>query len=372
MTETAKNIHIPNWIRRSIFLWWATGAGIWITYQIATSLRGLLVQTLLALFLSFAMYPMVEILNKKGLKRGVATAITMFSILLFFGIFFTVMGSLIVSQLQDLVKDLPTYEASIRTWANNTFDIEIDNDLLVKEFQSSATGYVDDIASNVFGASSKLLAILFQILTVSLFAFYFTADGPQLRKTICSVLPHNRQLEVLRVWELAIEKTGAYISSRVILAIVSTLFHWLMFTVLGLPSALALALWVGIISQFVPIIGTYIAGVLPVLIALAENPTIALVVIGIILLYQQIENYLLQPRITAQSLNMHPALAFGGVIAGSSLLGATGAVLALPIVATVQSVISAYVERHSLVETDFLKGQEEFLISEEIEIEDKT
>jgi len=357
---------IPTYIKRSIFLWWGVGLGIWFTYQFAQTLKGLLIQILLALFLSFAMDPIVERLNKRGLKRGISTAIAMLAILGFFIIFFAAMGNLIITQLNDLVEDLPSYANSIQIWADSRFDYQFNIDDFVEEIQSDANSYVEVVATNALGVSTFAVSFLFQVLTVSLFAFYLTADGPRLRKNICSILPPAKQHEVLRIWEVAIEKTGAYISSRIILAIGSTIFHWIVFSLLGLPSALALALWVGIISQFIPIIGTYIAGVLPVLIGLANNPATVIWVLAAILLYQQIENYLLQPRITAQTLNMHPAIAFGGVIAGGSLLGATGAVLALPFIATVQSFVSVYIERHKVIESDFLNETKK----QNIEVED--
>ena len=124
---------------------------------------------------------------------------------------------------------------------------------------------------------------------------------------------------MLQVWEVAITKTGAYITSRLLLAVISAAFHWAVFAVLGLPQSLALALWVGVISQFIPAIGTYIAGVLPVLVALGVDPSKALIVIAAVIIYQQIENYALQPRITAQTLDLHPGVSIGAVLAGTSL-----------------------------------------------------
>jgi predicted PurR-regulated permease PerM len=170
------------------------------------------------------------------------------------------------------------------------------------------------------------------------------------------VLPPARQLEVLRGWELAIDKTGAFITSRVILALISAGFHWLVFALLGLPSSLALGLWVGLVSQFIPVIGTYIAGVVPALVALSVEPRTALFVVIAVIVYQQIENYLLQPRVTAHTLDMHPAVAFAAVLAGTATFGVSGALLALPFLATVQSFVSVYVARHSLVESPLLAG----------------
>jgi len=336
--------------------WWLILIGLWATLTVVRELRGLLIQVVLALFLSFAMEPVVDRLGRYGVRRSLATATTMAAVLIFFILFLSAMGSLLAGQLQQLADDLPGYVTSVESWAEQRFGFTIENADLVEQFSAGgqASEYLQTLADNLVGVGTSLLNIVFQLLTVSLFAFYFTADGPRLRGTICSVLPPARQHEVLRIWELAINKTGAFISSRVILAIISSVFHWIAFTALDLPSPVALAIWVGLISQFIPVIGIYIAGVVPAVIAVAIDPSKALWAIIIMVIYQQIENYVLQPRITAQTLDMHPAVAFAAVLAGTATFGASGALLALPVVATVQSFISVYIARHSVVENALL------------------
>ena len=125
----------------------------------------------------------------------------------------------------------------------------------------------------------------------------------------------------LRVWELAIDSTGGYVYSRVLLAACSAVATTVFLTVAGVPYPLALGLWVGLVSQFVPTAGTYLAGALPVLIALLDNPVSALWVLVFIVVYQQFENMVLSPRITARTMALHPAVAFGAVIAGGRSWG---------------------------------------------------
>ncbi len=351
---------MPRWVRQAILLWWGVFVGLWATLTISRQLRSLLVQLALALFLSFAMEPTVDRLNERGVKRWVATAITMFGVALFFVGFLTAMGSLVATQVRQLGDDLPGYVTSAEEWAEDRFDIAIDTENVLSELGDGgqANEYLSAIADNVVGVGAALAGILFQVLTIALFAFYLTADGPRVRSAICSVLPPARQHEVLRVWELAITKTGAFLTSRIILALSSALVHGVVFRIVGLPSSLALALWVGLISQFIPVIGTYIAGVVPALIAVAIDPGMALWVIGTVVVYQQVENYLIQPRVTAHSLNMHPAVAFAAVLVGTATFGAPGALLALPVVATVQSFIAAFIEHHEVVENRLLQSSE--------------
>jgi predicted PurR-regulated permease PerM len=156
---------------------------------------------------------------------------------------------------------------------------------------------------------------------------------------------------VVRGWEIAIEKTGGYIYSRGLLALFSAIATTIVLEIMGIPYALALGLWTGLISQFIPTIGTYLAGALPVLVALLEDPVDAVVVLVFILLYQQVENYVFAPKITARTMDLHPAVAFGTVIAGAALFGAVGALLALPAAAVLQAIGSTYFDRHDVIDT---------------------
>jgi predicted PurR-regulated permease PerM len=344
---------MPPWIPRAILWFFGTGLAIVVAWWLIVRLRGLLVMLLVALFLSFALEPAVNWMAERGWRRGAATLTVMFVLLIAGAIFVWAMGAVLVNQVTDFVDEAPRYIADTEDWFNDTFDADVDFEDLIAEFQQggSAQEFAAKLGGNIVSAGATVVAVLFQMLTIGLFTFYLVADGPRLRRAILSVLPQDRQVEVLRVWEIAIDKTGGYIYSRGILAFCSTLVHWIAFAIIGIPFPLPLALWVGLISQFVPTIGTYIAGALPIVIALIDKPIDALWVLATILVYQQIENYLLAPPIQAETMDIHPAVAFGGVIAGASILGPIGALLALPAAATLQAFVSTYVRRHEVIET---------------------
>jgi len=344
---------MPPWIPRAILWFFGTGLAIVVAWWLVVRLRGLLVMLLVALFLSFALEPAVNWMAERGWRRGAATLTVMFVLLIAGAIFIWAMGAVLVNQVTDFVDEAPRYIEDAEDWFNDTFDADVDFEDLIAEFQEggSAQEFAAKLGGNIVSAGATVVAVLFQMLTIALFTFYLVADGPRLRRAILSVLPPDRQVEVLRVWEIAIDKTGGYIYSRGILAFFSTLVHWIAFAVIGIPFPLPLAIWVGLISQFVPTIGTYIAGALPIVIALIDKPIDALWVLAVILVYQQVENYLLAPPIQAETMDIHPAVAFGGVIAGASILGPIGALLALPAAATLQAFVSTYVRRHEVIET---------------------
>jgi predicted PurR-regulated permease PerM len=135
--------------------------------------------------------------------------------------------------------------------------------------------------------------------------------------------------------------------------------HAIALTVLDVPFAVTLAIWVGLVSQFIPTIGTYLAGTLPVAVALGESPRTALLTLAFIVVYQQVENYILSPPLSAHTMRVHPALGLVAAIAGVALVGPIGALLALPVVATAQSVISVYLTRHELVSNELVAEVDE-------------
>lgn len=341
----------PSWIRHSIFLWWGTGAVLFIAFRMLNELRGLLIQIVLGLFLSFAIEPLVDAMQRRGIGRSLATIISLLGVIIGSVGFVAIMGSMLAEQLNELVDDMPAYIESTQSWLNANLGLELSADDLLDQFRPGGEGrrIATDLAGNLVGVGTTLASVLFQALTILLFSYYFAADGPRLREQVCSLFPPDRQHEILRVWELAVNKTGAYISSRFILATLSAVAHWIVFTLLNMPSSVALAIWVGLISQFIPTIGTYIAGVLPIMVAFGVRPSTALWVLLTIIVYQQIENYIFQPRITAQTLDMHPAVSIAAVLGGTALLGAPGAFLALPLVATASGFATAYIHRHEVV-----------------------
>lgn len=329
-------------VKRSILLFWGGGLAVYYGIGALRSLRSLIIMLVVSLFLSFAIEPAVNRMARRGIRRGLGTMIVFLVILIALAGFSTAIGTALATQINDFVDEVPGYLDDIEEWANDTFNANIDFDRLQEQFISGGTvqSVATRVAGDVVNASATVFGLIFQVFTVALFTFYLVAEGPKVRRVVCSFLNDRRREMVLEIWDLAMDKTGGYIYSRTVLAVISALAHWVVFILLDVPFPLPLALWVGVVSQFIPVIGTYIAGALPVLVALLGQPLTALWVLVTIFVYQQIENYLLSPRITAHTMEIHVAVAFGSVIAGSALMGIVGALLALPFAATVQAFVS--------------------------------
>ncbi|QFX86104.1 AI-2E family transporter [Streptomyces sp. SYP-A7193] len=350
---------MPRWLPRAMVLALALIAafqlGSWAFHQ----LTGLLINVLIAFFLALAIEPAVSWMAARGLRRGFATFLVFLAVLIAAAGFVTLLGSMLAGQIVKMVEEFPEYLDSVINWVNGHFHTELRRvDVQEGVLRSDwLRNYVQNSATGVLDVSAQVLGGLFQLLTVLLFSFYFAADGPRLRRGLCSVLPPARQVEVLRAWEIAVDKTGGYLYSRGLMALISGVAHYILLEILEVPYAPALAVWVGLVSQFIPTIGTYLAGALPMLIAFTVNPWYALWVLIFVVIYQQFENYVLQPKLTSKTVDIHPAVAFGSVIAGTALLGAVGALIAIPAVATLQAFLGAYVKRYDVTDDPRVHGR---------------
>jgi predicted PurR-regulated permease PerM len=120
--------------------------------------------------------------------------------------------------------------------------------------------------------------------------------------------------------------------------------------IIGVPFALPLGLWMGAMTAFVPLVGVYLGSILLLIVAAVNEPVDALWVLIFVTAYQQVENYLLAPKVQAHTMDLHPAVAFVSVLIGGSLLGVVGALLALPAAAITKALLTTYVRRHELIE----------------------
>ena len=348
----ARSFADPRWLRKIAIAVILTVIALRVLFWVFGGTKHLLFLLLLAWLAAIAMEPAVAWLAGRGMRRGYATGIVMLSMFAAVIIFFGIFGSLLLEQIVTLVEALPEALVSLIDWVNNTFNTSIDasqiTDLL-KVTPTAAADYASTIGLGLFGFVTSLVGIVFDLFTVLLFAFYFSADGPRIRRIVASWLPQESQRVVNTVWEIAIQKTGGYVVSRLILAVLSATFTSAFLFIIDVPYWLPLGIWTGVVSQFIPTIGTYLGGALPALFGFASSTVDGILVIAFIAIYQQLENYFFSPRISNRTMHIHPAVAFGAVIAGGALGGAFGALIAIPIVASIQSVVETYGRRYELI-----------------------
>jgi len=233
---------------------------------------------------------------------------------------------------------------------NSSYEVtDLWNQLNITPAQSAM--YATEVLSGVIGIIGSLAISFFGLFTFGLFAFYLSADAPRFRRYVASLFAPKFQPRMAQIWDITALKTGNYVAARVILATINGTTSALVFWIIGMPSWLALGIWTGLVAQFVPTIGTYIAIALPVLVGvLSDNPWVGVLALFWALIYQQVENLTLEPRISARAVNVHPAVAFASVLVGAALFGVAGALLAIPVAAMIMSLVDIWQLRYEVVE----------------------
>jgi len=200
----------------ALLIFLAFTVAIWLFGQLSHFLLVLL----LAWLLSIAMEPGVAWLSNRGLRRGAATGIVLTGIVLVTLAFVALFGGVFFTQLAELVQQLPSIVTDIIDRLNSSFGLELDPDNVLELLQlspSQLTGVATDLAGGVLGVFGLLFGTLFDGLTMLVFAFYLSADGPRLRRAIGSWLPLQTQKVFVTVWDISVTKTGGFVVSKVIL-----------------------------------------------------------------------------------------------------------------------------------------------------------
>ncbi len=312
----------------------------------------LIFTAVMAWFISLAMEPAVSRLARH-MPRGAATGLVLLAVVLFLVVFFSLFGALIVEQVTNLVQSLPDFARNALTWVNGRFGTDYALEDLWETLNLDTDRLADmasQLAGGVLAVLGSIAGAVASFFIFALLLFYLSADGPRLRRWIATLFPPRIQETTVVVWDTMAEKTGRYVSARLVLAAVNATATAIVFLIIGLPSWLALALWTGMVAQFVPAIGTYISIVLPVLVGLlSPNPWLGVIVLGWGILYQQVENLTIEPRISARAVNVHPAVSFGSVILGTAMFGVAGALLAIPVVAMLLTLLDLYRTRYDVL-----------------------
>lgn len=313
---------------------------------------GFLFLLLLAWLVAIAMDPAIAWGVGRGLKRGLATGLVMLSLIVASVAFAAVFGKVLFSQAAALVEAAPDIVTNFVNWLNSVFKLTLDPANIINTLNvtpQNAAKWASNFAGGLFGLLSTLLGGVFQMLTMMLFAFYIAAEGPQMRRMIGSMLPQQAQQVFVTTWDIAVKKTGGFVVSKVVLAIVSGIAHSTFYAVLGIPYWLPMGIITAITGQFIPTVGTYLGVLIPAMIAAFQDPLDVLWIAVFASVYQQFENYLLSPRISRKTMDIHPAIAFGSVIVFANLFGAIGALIAIPLAAAIVAIVDTYGHRYELI-----------------------
>ncbi|MFV0633765.1 AI-2E family transporter [Demequina sp.] len=336
----------PAWVNKFVWtaLWKVVAVGVIVALGVAIVLQlvHLLSLLLISLFFALAIIPGVEALTRRfNMPRGAAVGIIFLAALTVVVLLVAVLIPAIVEFASTVSRNFSTWIATLDGWSKDYLGGEVIDQEVAEQAAAPVLRAVQEWGDNVLGIVGSGLGLVFDLFTIMTFTFYFAADFPRLMRAIMRRMPPERQAVATWVARTSIEQTGGYFYSRLLLMLVCGSGAFLVMMILGLPLvyALPMALFMGFVSEFIPFVGTYIGAAIPILVMLAVQGVVpAVVLLGYVLVYQQVENYVLNPRLSSKTMELNGAVAFGGAIAGGAIAGPMGAFMALPVAALITSI----------------------------------
>jgi len=317
---------------RSIALILATLVGVWLFLQ----LRSIALLLVVALVFAGTFNPLVEWLERRGLKRIYALTALFVALLLVTMLLLFLTVPPLIEQLAQIVRDAPHQRDQLIALLQQR-DVTAP---LARAVQNAGLeqGFAR-LESGLVGYSAQAATALGWAVTTLFLSFYLLADGKRMQGALYAVVPRHYHMRLARILQNMEAIVGGYMRGQLVTSAAIGVFTFLLLLVCGVPNALPIALFAAVVDV-IPFIGALLATAPAVLAALSRGlPTGVLVLVALVL-YQEVENRLLVPRIYGRALRLAPVTVVLALIAGGLLLGVIGALLALPIAAGLQMMVS--------------------------------
>ncbi|MFC4857758.1 AI-2E family transporter [Actinophytocola glycyrrhizae] len=322
-------------------------ATLWVLGQVVTRLMIVVAPVAVALMVAALLSPGVSLLVRRRVPKGLATAIVLLVGIGAIGGLVWFMVATLVAGLPDLATQLDESYRQLRGWLTNgplgLTGQQLDS--AMAEGQSWFTRNRSAIASGAFGVLSTAGTLLAGFVLVVFLLIFFLHGGDRMWRGVTSPLPRRHRDRVHRAGVRAFTDLTAYVRVTMVVALIDAVGIGLGLWITGVPLVLPLSALV-FLGAFVPIVGAFVTGLVAVLVALvSQGPLIALIVIGIVVLVQQLEGNVFEPLLVSKSVKLHPVAVILAVAVGVELAGIVGALFAVPLLATTRSVYLTLRER---------------------------
>jgi predicted PurR-regulated permease PerM len=315
----------------------ATGAllavGFW---QLAGRLTTTLTLLIVSVFLALALNPLVENLSTRGMRRSVAVSVVFVGLLVAFVLIGLLVIPPVVVQGAELAQQTPGYIEDLlgSPWVrelDKSYDVI---DTVRDELQARMTDqrFLEGLLGGILGAGRAVLNGVFQAFTVLVLTLYFLSSLPRVKHAAYALVPATRRVRVESLSEEIMRRTGSYAIGQVVIASLNAALSYVMMTVVGIPYAAVLAVTVGLLG-LIPMIGATLGAAVVCVVAFFDEPRKALIALVYYLVYQQLENYVVAPRVMQRTVSVPGPVTIVAALAGAALLGVLGALLAIPVAA---------------------------------------
>ncbi|MDP9398290.1 MAG: AI-2E family transporter [Actinomycetota bacterium] len=310
----------------------------WFLARAVAGIRSVLVLLVVSMFLAVGLNPLVERLIRAGLRRGIAVLVVFGGAILAFAAFGAAIVPPVVEQTQTFAGNLPTYVEGLQR-SETIRRINEDYGVLDNAQTYLSTG---NLGTRLFGGLlgvGKLVAnALFSLLTVLILSLYFLASLPNIKREIYNLVPSSRRQRVSLLGDEILLRIGGYVSGAFVVGLIAAVSSFVFLLIVGMPYPAALALLTGVLS-LVPMVGATVAMVVVGAVGFFQSLSVGVACLVYYLVYQQVENYVIYPRVMRRSVDVPAAVTVIAALVGGSLLGVVGALLAIPTAAAVLLIV---------------------------------
>ncbi len=313
-------------------------AGV-ILIEIVQAAQGVLIWIFVAIFLALALNPAVEALQRRGIaRRGIAVTIVFVAAILAIAALGATIIPIIVSQVNEFADAVPDYVEDLSAGRGPLGFLEREYQITERVREAIAEGG----ASRLLGISGTALAVtkgvvtaVVATVTIAFLTLFMLLEGPAWVERFYGLLPAEHQPRWRRIGYDIYRTIGGYVTGNLAISLIAGIVSTIVLLALGVPYAVALGLVVAILD-LVPLAGATIAAVLVTTIAFLDSTTSGIIVLIFFVLYQQLENHVLQPVVYGRTVQLSPLAVLIAVLIGAQLAGVVGALAAIPVAGAVQ------------------------------------
>jgi predicted PurR-regulated permease PerM len=318
------------------------GLGLFVAYWLSTrflEIGSVLVLVVVALFLAAGLNPVVEYFMARGMRRSWALLVVIAGVLLTLALFVLAIVPVVTDQVTTITDNAPGWlDQALHN--KQIQDLNDQYDLVDKAKEYISSG---DLWQAVFGGALnvglKVLSLLGNVFIVIVLTLYFLASLPKIKRALYRLAPASRRDRVSKLGDQIVRSIGGYVSGAFIIALLAGVTSLIFLVAIGLGEyAVALALVVAVLDV-IPMIGATLGAIVVCAIAFATDPKMGIASVIFYVAYQQVENYLIYPRVMSRSVEIPGAMTVIAALIGASLLGVVGALLAIPAAAAVLLIV---------------------------------
>jgi predicted PurR-regulated permease PerM len=307
--------------------------------QLLHSVLNIVILVVIAAVLAIGLDPAVRRLAER-MRRGYAVTLIFVGFALLILLFAWLVLPPLIRQVSGLADDVPGYAQHLaeRDDAVGRYFREQDVAQNVKDFIADLPTKVSQSFSTILGIAGKVTGTLFNAVTVTILMIYFMLSLPTMRRTSAMLFSAERRERAENVIDQSIARIGGYVSGNLITSLICGVVAAIALVALGVPFAIPLGLWAGI-ADLIPAVGAYLGAIPAVIVGYFQSPLTGALVLAYFIVYQQFENYYIVPKVMQGAVNLSPATVIISTLIGGSLFGFAGALLALPVAATIKVIL---------------------------------